>query len=689
MSPSVPEPDPFRQTDGITPPDTLSNGHSNGATPPPTTAISHRFNQVPGELKALPQWVVWKFDESSSHAKPAKVPYTPHTTQPARTTDPTTWSSFPEALAAFEEGSCDGIGFVLSKQDPYVGVQFDKCRDPTTGELDEAMGGAVRAFDSYSEVSLSGGGERVLVIVKGAKPPSSWRKGNIAIDGEQFMPLSGQRVDETPATIKDRTELLHQLQGESSTPNGTGQAPTATAEETRLLKEMNQTYAVVRVGGHTRVLITERDQQGPHYTYSSFEDFRNFHNNHNVAVHKRVVSQGKKEEVKTLHVKKGHWWLNHPQRRQYDGVVFAPGQQKPGYFNLWQGFAVEARAGECGLFLQHIRENICQGDEALFRWVLGGLADLVQNPATRTGTSVVLRGEQGTGKGMFARQVGALFGPHFIQVSHQQHLTGNFNAHLQSCLLLFVNEGYWAGDRAGEGVIKAIITEPTLMIERKGVDVVQAPNFVHVIVASNNTWVVPAGMGERRFAMLNLGEDHLQDRPYFKAIEDQMNHGGREALLHMLLHLNLAEYPDPAVIPHTEALLEQKLHSMRAEQQWWYGRLLAGAQTSDAYGWLKWVPCSDLYEDFMETTKKTGQTRRSSETEFGRAIRKLVPGLERTRKEVAREVPVSSIHARMQALLTPGPRIWRYHFPTLAECRAAFAKSLGQEVDWSEEDEQE
>jgi hypothetical protein len=137
-----------------------------------------------------------------------------------------------------------------------------------------------------------------------------------------------------------------------------------------------------------------------------------------------------------------------------------------------------------------------------------------------------------------------------------------------------IDEGFWAGDKSAEGVLKALITEPTIMIERKGVDARSASNYIRFIMASNNAWVVPAGFGERRFAVLDVGKEHKEDRPYFAAIETQLANGGLAALLHYLLHeVDLAalkaEGIDPTVIPQTPALLEQKLRSMKPEEQWW------------------------------------------------------------------------------------------------------------------------
>lgn len=57
-----------------------------------------------------------------------------------------------------------------------------------------------------------------------------------------------------------------------------------------------------------------------------------------------------------------HVWriavAEHPQRREYAGLVFAPGRDVPGYFNLWRGFAVEPRPGDCSKFLAHLRARL-------------------------------------------------------------------------------------------------------------------------------------------------------------------------------------------------------------------------------------------------------------------------------------------------------------------------------------------
>ena len=65
-------------------------------------------------------------------------------------------------------------------------------------------------------------------------------------------------------------------------------------------------------------------------------------------------------------------WLNHPDRRSYEGVTFNPNGASDGYYNLFQGFSVAPAQGDCGLYLDHTQSNICKGDEELYS-CLGGL----------------------------------------------------------------------------------------------------------------------------------------------------------------------------------------------------------------------------------------------------------------------------------------------------------------------------
>ncbi len=81
------------------------------------------------------------------------------------------------------------------------------------------------------------------------------------------------------------------------------------------------------------------------------------------------------------------------------------------------------------------------------------------------------------------------------------------------------------------------------MIELKGKDAFMVSNHVNCIIASNSSWVVPVGNKERRFFVLDVGEDHIQDHDYFEKIDDQMNNeGGIEAMMNDLLEVDITRH---------------------------------------------------------------------------------------------------------------------------------------------------
>ena len=119
------------------------------------------------------------------------------------------------------------------------------------------------------------------------------------------------------------------------------------------------------------------------------------------------------------------------------------------------------------------------------------MARLVQFPALQGEVAIVLRGSEGCGKGTLARALKRILGEHALAISHSKHLTGNFNAHLRDCVFLFADEAFYAGDKAHDGELKAIITELTLTIEAKYQNAIVFPNYLHLMMASNEAWVVP------------------------------------------------------------------------------------------------------------------------------------------------------------------------------------------------------
>jgi primase-polymerase (primpol)-like protein len=128
----------------------------------------------------------------------------------AKTNSPNTWSSYDDAIAAVVVGAAfDGVGFVLSEDDPYVGVDLDDCRDPQTDEIEDWAQRVIEDLNSYIEISPSETG--VKIWVRGSIPSSVKTPSIEMYDRKRFFTVTGWHLEGTPLTINDAQDALADL----------------------------------------------------------------------------------------------------------------------------------------------------------------------------------------------------------------------------------------------------------------------------------------------------------------------------------------------------------------------------------------------------------------------------------------------------------------------------------------------
>lgn len=374
-----------------------------------------------------------------------------------------------------------------------------------------------------------------------------------------------------------------------------------------IVERLNKTYAIVTVGGKIRVLREKTSLANPvdgPFDLLGKEDFRTLLQNNTMQV---PDAKGNPKLVSVADI-----WLAHQSRRTYfNGMALFPNESAPeGWYNTWKGFSVKPRPGACELLLNHIRTIICGGNDEHYEWVLDWCADAVQDPANPKGTAVVMRGEEGAGKGTLANTLGQLFGSHYRHLIDDSHLLNNFNAHMMDALFVFADEITWGGNVKSSGKLKGLVTERHLIGERKGVDAIGYRNMIHVMIASNSNWVVPAGNHSRRWFMLDVSSDAIGNKNYFDAIDHELNNGGTEAFLHFLLEREVTN--NLRIAPETDALSEQRMRSSSSDTvlQWWIHCISKGivevpdekkqTDTQTGYKWPGHVDKVKFYDNYVE-----------------------------------------------------------------------------------------
>lgn len=364
----------------------------------------------------------------------------------------------------------------------------------------------------------------------------------------------------------------------SATPASDGPAPVYEEgvddedldEETRTLRGLNRRYAVVMTTGGAKILVEpevgELNEEGfqediMFYTQSdvSLVEMNNF-----------IWIAGKNGKTERMPAFKA--WLESAERRTYNRVTFEPGiVSRPTTYNLFRGFPIEPIKGDWSLLKGHIFENICGSDDSLFDWLMTWMAQLIQDPGKKPGSSVVVMGDKGTGKSTTFDYLGKLLGRHSISANQRKQIIGNFNAHMQTALLLICEEAFWAADPQGEGTLKDMITSRETLIEKKGYDPIKALNYTRIVMISNNDWVVPASLGdERRFGVFKCSNRRQNDTAFWDQCHKQMKaNGGMEAMMYDLLNYQPAtgSFNILYTPPLTEYLQTQQVNSLAGTEK--------------------------------------------------------------------------------------------------------------------------
>ena len=368
-------------------------------------------------------------------------------------------------------------------------------------------------------------------------------------------------------------------------------------------------------------------------------------------------------------------WIQWDGRRTYQGLVFRPEMEVPEtHYNLWKGFSVEPWPDDEPVtkeaqevlddFLRHMKDNVCNGSDSLYRWLLGYFAHIVQKPYEKPLVALVFHGSKGVGKNAVIERIGGLLGSHSLSTSDYRYLVGNFNSHLEHLLLFVLDEAFWSGDRRAEGVLKNLITGTHHVIERKGHEPFKIENRTRVVIIGNEEWLVPASHDERRFAVFHVGEGNKQDRQFFERMKKNMEAGGYRLLLRYLQGVSLKGF-DPNEAPQTRALLDQKHATLSTEHEWWLECLTAGRLISSDFGdgWPERISTERFRAAVARYAKERNvRSRVPSEIALGKAIRKALPAIDHKKRS--------------------GNTGYDYVLPSLADCRAAWDKFIGHEEEW-------
>jgi predicted P-loop ATPase len=159
------------------------------------TAALAALHNMPSAMKALPQWLVWRFLAGDPGKKPRKVPfYVSGRRRSGMQGDPADRAelvSFAEALDCLGHGLYTGLGFAFLPGDGLIGIDIDGAID-ADGVVGERCQAIIDACGSFTELSPSGKGVHIIV----AGESETFKDNSIGLEvfcGRQFFTCTGRR----------------------------------------------------------------------------------------------------------------------------------------------------------------------------------------------------------------------------------------------------------------------------------------------------------------------------------------------------------------------------------------------------------------------------------------------------------------------------------------------------------------
>lgn len=485
-------------------------------------------------------------------------------------------------------------------------------------------------------------------------------------------------VSDSELLAKFPRPLLPQLVSEPPTPP----PPVAPQDpDTNFVEELNKNYAFC-INGSKHIILWETenfDQQ----QYTHWLSLDTFHEH--LAWWK--IEVGTEDRPKKVAASK--LWMASKDKRWYQGLCFKPytlGAKDPAatkrFYNLFRGFPLlpfgedeqpTQHAQEAfEAYLNHAYENISQKNQEHFDFLIGFFAHLFQFPQIKPHSSIVLRGPEGVGKNAFIDRIGVnlLANRYYMETAKEKDLTGQFTDHLENLLLFCLTEAFWGGEKKADGILRDLVTNDTQNIEHKFGDKFKVDNRTRFVIVGNAKWVVPAALDARRWAVYDVGDGRVNDKKFFKWMQQGMEAGGNKLLMRHFLDfdLNKIDVNNP---PRTAALLQQKYASMSSFHQWWLDCLSEGR-----------IVCSNFEHDDwpLDVSKEEARSAYRRYTQEKNIRAQIDTGYRAFGYLIKSVVPV--VDGEQKTRDSQGNWVSAYRLPELAVCRKMWEDEMKQEVTW-------
>lgn len=344
-------------------------------------------------------------------------------------------------------------------------------------------------------------------------------------------------------------------------------------------------------------------------------------------------------------------WLEHKDRAQVRQIIYAPWSIKEPYvqaelasadyvvtrtLNTFYGYpksfddCKQAYLSDHGrrcivLWRQLVEEVICNTRRDCFEYFHNWFAFAVQRPLEKTKVAIIMKSQQGVGKGFISQVLNRWYGSNFKALSGTSP-DQKFNSFLVNKKVVWIDE--MAAVFRDMNVMNSLVTEPFISIERKGIDQTTEVNLANFIGGTNNTPRLPLTTDSRRWCLLSakpmLDKELVAWRETMRETwtaileHPEFEDTGAWAILYWYMTRDVSEFIPMFNIPETDDLINCMEYALNQVEAWWRlvlenkvlnPNILAGEKLEIAV--YTWQELYNICNDPKEDRTVTGQKKRA------------------------------------------------------------------------------
>ncbi len=269
----------------------------------------------------------------------------------------------------------------------------------------------------------------------------------------------------------------------------------------------------------------------------------------------KEIEDGKKIKIHFIHE-----WINNINKQTYNDVIHHPKLNNIMNLNLFTGFNIKyiddfnVNESKIQRILNHILTVFCGSDKEIYNYFICWLSHIFQKPETKTGIAMMMRSDEGAGKGTFRDFIMSLLGERNVANIDDYKKIMQFNGILSNKLFTFFDELPKNNNDMDLflNTMKSYITENKIMIRKMYKDPFNIDDFNNFWFVSNNYNIARISTTDRRFLCLECDPKFIGNKQYFdELLNDYKNFDIQLHFFHYLMNKDISNWNNRK-IPETK-----------------------------------------------------------------------------------------------------------------------------------------